>query len=563
MSLTIKYMDVPEGAQEAASVSGRGLQPFSDAASMVTGAPDTPWASIDFNGWPLDGTREILPDDPENIGWWSESPSAEAVTGFVLGEGILGKSRLGASRAGGFFEVPPVLAIDFSERFSATGVTINFSDSTQQWCSEIIVRWFRAGELLAECHEFPDAPLWSCGGAVDSFDRITIELLRTNIPGQMARIQQITVGKTIVFGREEIVRAQLVNEADHTLGTLSVDTSRFEVLAPGGLEINPQQNQRVALYRDSNMLATHYIRESTRETAGHYVLSCQSAIGMLEDDFLGGIYEKTPVDTVLSAILDGWQYEIDPALEGSLITGYIPVCSRRSALQQVAFTIGAVVVTHGSDRIKLVSQSAVISGHFTADDVFPGATLERSPRVARYEVTVHRYKKSSEVETLLEDEALTDDDISDDSVLVTFGEPHWDYSITGGEIVGSGVNWIRVKALGAVTVTAKKYTHTTSVRTKTNPDATHAERSNVVSVTDATLINSSNAKSVLNRLFESGRYRHTMTFDAVVSDQVVGDLTETTGPWSGTVRGVITAMDSTLTQNGHTATVTIVGEEVT
>ena len=563
MSLTIKYLDVPEGAQEAATVTGTGLQPFSETASVVTGAPDTPWASIDFNGWPLDGSREILPDDPKNIGWWSESPSVEAVEGFVLGEGILGKSRLGASMEGGFFDVPPVMVIDFSERFSATGVTISFSDSTQQWCSEIIVRWFRAGELLAECHDLPDAPLWSCGGAVDSFDRITIELLRTNIPGQMARIQQITVGKTIVFGREKIVSAKIVNEVDHTLGTLSVDTSRFEVLAPDGLALNPQQNQRVVLERDGNMLATHYIQESTREVAGHYVLSCQSAIGMLEDEFLGGMYEKEPVDAVLTAILDGWQYELDPIFTGSVITGYIPVCTRRNALQQVAFAIGATVTTRGSNRIRLVSSTAAETREFDAESVFPGAKLEKDQRVARYELTVHRYKKSSTVETLLEDETLDDDDITDDSILVTFDDPHWDYNIAGGEIVESGVNWIRVKAAGAVAVTAKTFTHTTSVRVKTNPDATHAERNNVVSVTDATLVNSSNAKSVLNRLFESGRYRHTMTFDAAISNQSAGDMAEVISPWGGKVLGVITAMDSQLTQNGHTASVTIVGEEVT
>ena len=562
MSLTIKYLDTPEGAQESAVVTGQGLQPFSDSTSMVSGAIDVPWATTETQQWTLDGTRDLLPDAPEGVGWWSAQPSEDGKDGFVLGEAILGETPLGEDRPGGYFAEPPMILIDFSERFTANGITITFSPSTEQWCSEIRVKWYRGNELLAELNGYPDSAQWSGGGMVDSFNRITIELMSTNQPRHFAKIQQIVIGKTIVFGRNEIIKAELINEADHTLGTLSVDTSRFEVLAPDGLDLNPVENQRVVLYRDADMLSTHYIQESTKETAGHYVLSCQSAIGMLEDDFLGGVYENTPVDTVLDDILDGWQYEIDDSFQSSVITGYIPVCSRRNALQQVVFAIGALVVTRGSDKIKLVSLPQGEHVQFEEDDTFPGATLDRAQRVARYELTVHRYKKSNTEETLLDDIEVTDDSNSDESVLVTFDAPHWGYTIVGGEITGSDANWITIKASGAVTVKAKTYTHTTFVRTKKNLDATHTERNNAVSVTDATLVNRANATAVLERLYAAGQFRHTLTQDVVVTDQAAGILVESVGPWGGRICGIITAMDSTLTQNGHTATVTIAGEEV-
>lgn len=573
MSLTVKYLDTPEGAQEAAAVTCEGLQPFSDTASMVSGAEDVAWATTEPGLWALDGTGEILPDEPENIGWWSESRSQDEDKPFVLGKAVLGQTRLGSrvsilgyaflgqmhlgeDGAGCKFEMPPIITINFSERFSATGITITFSPSTEQWCSEIKVRWYRDGELLTELHAFPDSPHWAGGEVVDSFDQIAIELLATNKPGQFARIQQIIAGQTIVFGRGEIISAQLVNEVDPTLGSLSVDTSRFEVLSPSGMALNPQENQRMELYRDARLLAAHYIESSSRETDKRYIFDCQSAVGMLEDDYLGGIYKEVPVDDVVSDILNGWRYEIADELRTAEITGYLPVCPRWEALQQVVFAIGAMVTTFGTDKIRLVPLPEVDEGEFAGSDIFLGAKLEASPRIARYEVTVHRYAESSAVENLLENEEIDGED-----VLITFNDPHHGYEITGGTITGSGANWITVTASGAVTVTAKTYKHTTAVRTKKDPNATHVERSNVLCVTEATLVNNANGWQVLNRLYKSGQWRQTLTQEVAVSEQQVGMIVLSENPWGSRTRGIIASMDSTLTQNGHTANVTIVGTE--
>ena len=536
MSLTIKYLDTPEGAQTSAIVTGVGLQPFSAATSAENGADDVAWATTEPGLWLLDGSRDIMSDDPQNVGWWSDTLSDES----------------------GYFRIPPVLVIDFDSRFSATGITITFSASTEQWCSRVIVRWYRDGEMLAEIEGFPDSPKWAGGGSVDSFDRITIDLLETNTPESLAKIQQITIGQLIVFGREEIISAQLVNEVDHTLGTMPVDISRFEVFAPDGLSLNPQQNQRVELYRDSQLLATHYIENGTRSAAGHYVLDCHSAVGRLESDFLGSVYDGVPAEDLLPELLDYLPVYIDPKLRRREVTGYIPVCTRREALQQVCFAIGAMVSTSKSDVINIIPIPDTGDVKFADDDIFAGAEIEIAKRVAAVEVAAHRYKKSNTVETLLDDEVISGED-----VLITFDAPHWGYEISGGTITGEGANWITITADGAVAVTAKIYTHTTTIRKKKNPDATYAERGNVVSVTEATLVNSSNVQQVLDRLLAASERRWTLTQDVVVTDQEIGSIVTSHSPWGGTVTGIITSIDSTITQNGHTARVVISGKEAT
>ena len=94
MSLKVKYVDVPQGAQEAAQVEGQG-QPFSIPAMVATGAQDVAYATLEPKGWLLDGSRRLLPSAPEGF-WWSEKCSNDT----------------------GAFEEPPVITFSFPRKVS-------------------------------------------------------------------------------------------------------------------------------------------------------------------------------------------------------------------------------------------------------------------------------------------------------------------------------------------------------------------------------------------------------------------------------------------------------------
>ena len=180
-----------------------------------------------------------------------------------------------------------------------------------------------------------------------------------------------------------------------------------------------------------------------------------------------------------------------------------------------------------------------------------------APRISRFEVTAHNYTKSSEVVTL-----MSSKEVSGENQLFTFYEPHHEYTIEGGTITASGVNWVKITADGPVTLNAKTYIHSTSIRTKHNPSATAAERNNVVTVDTATLIHSGNVQAALERLYNAKQLRQTVTQEVVISGHKAGDRVSSVNPWGTQTRGFITAMESTLTQNGHTAMVDILGVEI-
>lgn len=534
MSLEVKYIDVPEGAQENAQFQAQTGQPFSVAQELSAGVQNISWATLESGGWPLDGTRKLIPNNPQEMGWWSAERSGEDST----------------------FSQPPVLEILFSEVYTATGITFTFWPGMRHWCSHMRVNWYNGQMLLEQVEVCPDGPVWVLQQTVTGFDRITITILATNVPNQFAKLQKIQIGQVVVFGREELVKVNLVNEVDPSLCQLRVGTMCVQIRDRAGRDLAPQKNQKMELIKDGNLLAVQYIDTASREEKQFYTFSCQSVIGRLEDDFLGGVYTAEPVQSLLQNVLGAYSFELDEALQNETITGYLPVLSRRQALQQIAFAIGAAVYVESDGVISLRQLPESVDAAFTGSQIFPGAKVSTAPVVASVQVYSHSYAPAQETQTLLREH------INAVNQLYVFSQPYHSYTISGGTLVDSGVNWVRITANGEVTLSARKYDHTTAVYTKQNPAATAAEKGNVVTVSDATLVHSKNVENVLERLFTAKQMVSTLTQDVVVSGHRAGQKVISVNPWGTSTEGVITAMDSQLTQSGHTANVTIRGREV-
>ena len=105
MSLYVKYISAPKFTNEKMQISSDDGQ-LGDPTRLAVGYADTPWATLEPQGWPLDGTRDILPDSPGNVGWWSKETSDDD----------------------GVFEDWPVLRLLFPEYelFSAPSITFRF-----------------------------------------------------------------------------------------------------------------------------------------------------------------------------------------------------------------------------------------------------------------------------------------------------------------------------------------------------------------------------------------------------------------------------------------------------
>ena len=534
MSISVKYFDAPIGAQERAQASASAAQPFGSDQKITTGVTDTPFATLEPFSWKLDGSRILWSENPKDVGWWSKEKTDE----------------------NGYFADPPTIVVNFPQPYTATGITISFWPSLESWCSEIEVTWFDGQTVRDHIVANPDVSEFILRHTVEYFDKFELKLIKTNMPEQFAKIQQIQIGQVIVFLQDELTRVSLLNEVDPSLCELSTDTMKIEILEKKDRELIPQKNQAMQLFRDGIQIASQFITDSSRENKQFYTFSCQSAIGRLEDEFLGGVYEEYSLDSLLSQVLSGFLADWS-SFKGQTVTGYLPVCTKREALQQIAFAIGAAVTTQGDGTIQLTQLENQVSSNLAGSNIFAGAKVVREAQTATVQIVSHRYAKSAETENLLEDEK-----IEGSSVVYVFNSPHYDYQISGGRIDDSGENWVKITASGYVTLSGKKYVHSTSVRKIENKYATVAEKGNVLSVDDATLIHSENVDAALSRLYAFSMLKNVLTEDIVVSGQKSGQKVTSQNPWGTVTEGYITSMESEFTNTGHTASIQIRGREV-
>lgn len=548
MSIQVEYVDVPEGAQENAVVASGSyplLKPNFNLQNIMEGADGSAYATLEPGAWVLDGSRKIMGD--ESVGWWSGFCSdKDGVLSFVDEYGI----NLGA----------PEIKISFPEPYTATGITFTFWPSMGQWCSEIEVFWVLDGNTVAQIVAYPDGPEWFLEYPVEEFDQILIRLRKTSVPYSYGKVQKIRIGQVIVFGTDEITRVGLLNEIDPSLCVLSADTMVVSVRDKVGRMLSPQKNQEIRLYRNGERIASHYIKEFSRESRQGYTFQCQSAVGLLEGDFLGGVYDGTPAAALIGEVLDGIPFYLETDLD-VLLHGYLPVCSRREALQQIVFVLGAVLTTQGDGLIRIVPLRSDLQGEFTENDIFQGAKISKEPEISTVQVTAHRYTTSEDDDLQV---ILDAEEIGDGTQMFVFSEPFYSYTVSNGRIVSCGANWVEIRATDptvGVTVSGKKYRHTTAVHAYKNSKAKATDRGNVLSVEKATLVHSGNVGAVLERLVAYSSMRVLLTQNVVVRGQKAGQTVSSASPWDTNVVGYISSMESEFTANGHTAMVKIRGKE--
>lgn len=561
MSLYVKYVSAPKLVQENITVSSDSGQ-FGDPTRLIEGFSDTPYATLEPQGWPLDGTRDILPDSPDDIGWWSKEASDE----------------------NGVFLDKPVLRLEFpdGESFSAPGITFQFWPSAEEWCSKVVVIWYYSeygiDEVVETITAYPDSANWFLDYYPEGeFNRIDIEFISTNIPGHFAKLQQLQIGQVMFFFQDELVRVSLLNETDPSACELSADELTVEIRDGKNRKLNIRKDQRLELYRNDEIIASHYVKDYTREGENKITLKCQSTISILEDTFLGGLYDGESLHDVLSEIFGIIPFAVDESFSDTTISGYLPVCTKREALQQISFAIGAYVTTQGDGTVQIKDAgnllAEIATNGFDKGKILSGSSLTQVRPPNEIQVISHKYTKSEEIETLASDVTVYNDpNTMRDEVILVFSEPHWDYSCKiydddNGNIniydVEGHDNWVRIIADPAAVfeVTGKKYAHTTIDHSWRNPDASDFG-DDTIKVENATLITDENVQDAITRLKNYHSLTNSLNGTVVVDGQKAGDIVEIANPFGKDLTvGYITRMESEFTATGHTASIEVRGTE--
>lgn len=520
------------------------------------------YGTLESEQWLMDGSFSFFPEVPEQYFWgmWSTTQSDKS----------------------GVFPDPPVLDITFTQDHSSSGLTLHFYSPTEDWASRIKIQWFsQDGGLISTALFYPDAVDYYCAKKVENYRRIRIHFLETNRPGRYLKLAGIDYGVYLHFSGHEIVGAHVLEECDPLSSEISINTlnvslynkeGRFSILNPEGYFDVLQHKQKFTVWEDvkqdarstgsvSYCMGTFYLSDWSNSGDTLADFSAVDAIGLLDGaPFDGGIYDTTAAE-LAEAILTGYSYTLDESLAAERVQGYIAAGTRREALQQFAFAIGAVVDCSRGELIRIAPAPSKASGMITYDrKLQDGSKVTLNPLITAVTVTAHRYLPGEATEELYRDT------LDPGIYRVTFNAPAVvdSLTVTGAELTESGVNLctLTVAKAGEVCVTGRKYTDSTVVLRRTAANLPPNAQDNELTVTDATLVGPSRAEAVAVRVLEHYAQRYEQNFSMVAGDEKLADRLIIQSFGGEMVRGVLTKLEFDLT-GGFLADAKVIGRRLT
>lgn len=520
------------------------------------------YGTLESEQWLMDGSFSFFPEVPEQYFWglWSTTQSDKI----------------------GVFADPPVLDITFTQDHSSSGLTLHFYSPTEDWASRIKIQWFsQDGGLIFTALFYPDSVDYYCAKKVENYRRIRIHFLETNHPGRYLKLAGIDYGVYLHFSGHEIVEAHVLEECDPLSSEISINTlnvslynkeGRFSILNPEGYFDVLQHKQKFTVWEDvkqdarstgsvSYCMGTFYLSDWSNSGDTLADFSAVDAIGLLDGaPFDGGIYNTTAAE-LAEAILTGYSYTLDESLAAERVQGYIAAGTRREALQQLAFAIGAVVDCSRGELIRIAPAPSKASGMITYDrKLQDGSKVTLNPLITAVAVTAHRYLPGETTEELYRDT------LDPGIYRVTFNAPAVadSLTVTGAELTESGVNLctLTVAKAGEVCVTGRKYTDSTVVLRRTAANLPPNAQDNELTVTDATLVGPGRAEAVAVRVLEHYAQRYEQNFSMVAGDEKLADRLIIQSFGGEMVRGVLTKLEFDLT-GGFLADAKVIGRRLT
>lgn len=473
MSVKIVYQDIAAGADEDAAVTAPDAQEFSNLDLLPFEGETLPRASLEPNSWLLDGSRTV----GAPVRFWSASMSGPD----------------------GVFETPPEIAIDFDARYTSPGIFLHFDTESGEYCPSVTIQWRRGAALLAEKNFYPDSASFFCDCVVEAYDYVLIRLNATNIPYRYAKLSKIVFGLSRIFLRDELRNVRITAETSIISSEIAVNTLDYTLDSEEDVDYMFQLKQPVFAYDNDSLIGVFYIDKATHRAHGLYDISCIDAVGVLDEEpFPAGMYSGYSARALLLEIIGGhFDLQLDTALNSTVVNGYLPAGTRREALQQVAFAIGAIVDTSGTDAIRVYLDRENTPSLSPVNKFYTGGSVDTSAMVTEVRVTAHAYR--------------TD---------------------------GSGNDTVEVDGT--------TYYHSQDVIAIKNPKATASDKQNVVEVNQATLVNSGNAALIARRVYDYYAKRERQKVKIVMDNERPGNRIVAPTPWGTYVQGYIKRMDIVL-----------------
>ena len=361
MAAKLIYKDLAIGAAEDAAVSTTPWEDFSSPGVLPFGVSSGTIATCEHNSWGLDG--KFIPRGSQQFAFWSTELSGDD----------------------GAFANPPQVSIAFDEKYTSTGLTLRFAPGVDEYCSQITVIWTRDGKEIDRGVFYPSASNYALENTVEAFNGVSISFEKTNLPKRRLKLEYIGIGIVREFDGTELTGIKAIHEIDLISDTVPINVLDASFHSSTDADFIFQKKQPVEAYDGESLVGVYYIEKGERQSGQNYSISCQDAIGVLDlDTYDGGIWlDDTDIGVIIADVVGGaFVVELAPELVGRTLRGLImPEKTRREALQQIAFALGACVDTSGTNKIKMYLPQTGAGAEIPAVETYTGGKVTTSDMI--------------------------------------------------------------------------------------------------------------------------------------------------------------------------------------
>ena len=464
------------------------------------------------HGYFMDGTAEYVAEDYEttDYGLWFES-------------------------------LPVTIAWTSDVAVTSSGFTFTFDVGRNVYPDGVNIKWYQGETLLSEKDFAPDNAYYFCQNKVENFTKAVITFSAKQIRYlKLYKLFAIDFGQGHTFQGDELKSVSFTQQVDNIAQELPINMVDFTIRSVGVFAF--AEKQAASLYINDRLVQSAFISEFSQKNRKEWQIKAQDYVSVLEDtQFKGGRYKEKKAAELIAEILAvaNVPYEIADIEDTDVVTGWIPWCTCRQALQLALFAIGANADTSFSNALKIYKFSDTVKTDIPLNRIRQGQKFKTSAQVTKVSLAAHEYVQNPEQE---KQKAVytVENAVEDQIYLAKFRNPI--YSATVGVGVRfwneqtqayDGTTWtepnyvkFQTTATGTRKVNGFELSDETEIRSRENPLKLANSTENEILIDDESLISENNIDNVLNLCYNHYMKNETCTMKIEDSSNTfkVGDV---------------------------------------
>lgn len=309
---------------------------------------------------------------------------------------------------------------------------------------------------------------------------------------QFFKLGSVYIGDLVAFSDRVITGVTSEFISNPYAITLDISTLDFKMIQESDVLFTDDMLIRCS---DGDRFFGAFFLKSYKKTGvREWTVKTESMLGVLDTfEFLGGMYVNALFGDLINEIAEGSEltFDIQDGLENYYVNGWIPICTKREALQQLCFSVGATVVDIYSQNIQIKRTFYAHPDKITDSILFTNPEIETEKTVTGVELDYYDFQTTTEKTVIYSGNMLGND------VIIKFDNPMYGFNIVQGTILESGANFIRVN--GGVSITGyeyKKVQHKAKLYLQTNESD-----ANIKSISSVYLVTPNNYFELLQMLY--------------------------------------------------------------